>query len=529
MPSDTSSISLNPRRKARKSLYTEEVPSTSNQRHLAINNRHTQLANERDTLDEAFFAVYIDDTRFDASPGRYSLNSEYDNNDDDDGSMSITDEGNTTNSIRQAQRDNDMHSSMNSSTSSQATQETNVLEREIINSDVLLKDSSTRTVSTSKLVSSTIESGTDELLSTRDLTNFIPGGFTSSLMESETHRLLRSKVSSEGSSMYYSDLGKERTHSTLFQYDDTIEPDVREAVKLLKNDMTSKEKNLRYITDAGTDIGGFKPHGYNILRKVSSESNKSGGSSVSKGSISPNSPSLISNLFVSTPKTNKYGALQRDASRVQDQDNIPKIPVLIKVSGSHSWKEKHNDVFPIEPETPEEDKRISPSKPRKSYGSFKRFSKFITQANIPSDNVSDANRGSIQHDLDLERNSEHIPIQRLNSESMHSFDSGNYAFTEVYSVWRIVLTLMCCLLCPPFFFMIGIGARGGVNDYRLLKLILNKEHRIGLLKGFIWDVDVMWFRALCLLLGIGEILAIAAGISVGFAVGLTRQSSLVLT
>lgn len=52
---------------------------------------------------------------------------------------------------------------------------------------------------------------------------------------------------------------------------------------------------------------------------------------------------------------------------------------------------------------------------------------------------------------------------------------------------------------------------------------MNYEHRIGLLKGFEWDIDVQWFRTLCFVLGCIEMLAIFASIGIGFGVGIIRE------
>ena len=82
--------------------------------------------------------------------------------------------------------------------------------------------------------------------------------------------------------------------------------------------------------------------------------------------------------------------------------------------------------------------------------------------------------------------------------------------------------LLLCVVCPPLFFMVGMGPKGGVDDYHLLKLVLNKEHRASLLEGFIWDVDVVWIRTGCLIMGVAELLVASACIGIGFGIGLRR-------
>ena len=56
-----------------------------------------------------------------------------------------------------------------------------------------------------------------------------------------------------------------------------------------------------------------------------------------------------------------------------------------------------------------------------------------------------------------------------------------------------------------------------------MRLLMNKEHRAALLQGFIWDVDLRWFRMFCLILGAAETVIVIAGIAIGFGVGITRE------
>lgn len=113
-------------------------------------------------------------------------------------------------------------------------------------------------------------------------------------------------------------------------------------------------------------------------------------------------------------------------------------------------------------------------------------------------------------------------IQHIDLPSIHSFDSQSYKFWEIYSIQRMVSLLIVCFIVPPLFFMIYMGPTCGIDDYRLMKLILNKEHRIGLFRGFLWDIDLNWLRTLSLLLGCIELIIVVACIGMGFGVGLTR-------
>ncbi|CAI4062727.1 hypothetical protein N7582_002204 [Saccharomyces uvarum] len=116
-----------------------------------------------------------------------------------------------------------------------------------------------------------------------------------------------------------------------------------------------------------------------------------------------------------------------------------------------------------------------------------------------------------------------IPIQRIDTSSIQSYDSETHGFSEVYSISRIIITLCTCVLIPPLFFFFSMDGNSGISNYRLMRMIMNHEHRIGLLKGFEWDIDLKWFRMLCFILGCIELLAIFAGIGIGFGVGITRE------
>ncbi|CAI4063289.1 hypothetical protein SUVZ_07G2810 [Saccharomyces uvarum] len=116
-----------------------------------------------------------------------------------------------------------------------------------------------------------------------------------------------------------------------------------------------------------------------------------------------------------------------------------------------------------------------------------------------------------------------IPIQRIDTSSIQSYDSETHGFSEVYSISRIIITLCTCVLIPPLFFFFSMDGNSGISNYRLMRMIMNHEHRIGLLKGFEWDIDLKWFRKLCFILGCIELLAIFAGIGIGFGVGINKE------
>ncbi|CCE63591.1 hypothetical protein TPHA_0F01060 [Tetrapisispora phaffii CBS 4417] len=120
---------------------------------------------------------------------------------------------------------------------------------------------------------------------------------------------------------------------------------------------------------------------------------------------------------------------------------------------------------------------------------------------------------------------EHIPIQHIDSNSIYNFDSEISGYLQIYSIWRILLVVSGCILVLPLFFIIGVGKKEKkiISDYKLMKMVLNKNHRIGLMKGFHWELDLQWLRTTFLILGVIETIAIMACIAVGFSVGITSE------
>ncbi|GAV51981.1 hypothetical protein ZYGR_0AF04530 [Zygosaccharomyces rouxii] len=114
-----------------------------------------------------------------------------------------------------------------------------------------------------------------------------------------------------------------------------------------------------------------------------------------------------------------------------------------------------------------------------------------------------------------------MPSQRVDSDSIDP--KLPIRFWQKFSIWRVLLVILTCMLIPPFFFIIAAGHRVGFSDFRIIRLITHPSYRAKIWKGFLWDINVKWFRWLCLLLGILETLGIFAGIAVGFGVGLGTE------
>ncbi|KAG0663427.1 hypothetical protein C6P45_000844 [Maudiozyma exigua] len=393
----------------------------------------------------------------------------------------------------------------------------------------------------------------------------------------------------------------ERTQSSLYQYDETIEPDIEEAVKLLKKEMkvdqaqvsrlrpdaNSSMENYSYLTDDNNPAikrqsVEFHPQVFHMISKTSSSTSTSNVNGTnthrpeSQVMHSPRSPSLINKFIVNQvlenetmgyagsplkkesripvtlndSPTSRYSSTTQSSSRnINRLSNasigmgIPKIPVLRRVSGPSKWARTspttnngmvgRSHISTIEPRSPlqriyqtpihshnfENNESTNGSDNLVDLESHPLTTTTTTptlhHASVPPVNNNNNPNGSLPY--------QDIPQQRINNSSVESFDSETLDFKEIYSIRRIIVTMCLCIICPVIFFMIALGSRAGINDYRIMKMILNEEHRIGLMKGFIWDVKVTWFRNLCLWLGILEVMIIGACIGIGVGVGIRLE------
>lgn len=275
-------------------------------------------------------------------------------------------------------------------------------------------------------------------------------------------------------------------------YSEEKEPNIEEAMRLLKREAASANPRVSYVGISSAD--GFEPHAYNMPRKVSQSSIES----ANRGKV-PRSPSLLSNILVSSP--NGEGAKS--------------IPALRSVSGSHQvlWKPRRLSIQPVvELKT---ESLTSPERARITKISDSQMELTIdTLRSYQRDIEATAGRGTDTH-IDS------IPVQHIDSSSIRSFDSKKHGFFDIYSIPRIIGVILFCIVIPPLFFMIASGE--GVSNYRLMRMIMNSNHRIKLMKGFIWDIDISWFRYMCLILGVLETLGILACIGSGIGVGITRE------
>ncbi|CAB4257292.1 similar to Saccharomyces cerevisiae YGR041W BUD9 Protein involved in bud-site selection [Maudiozyma barnettii] len=588
MSSDTSSQTRTTKRDVRHSFFIDDTVNDSTH-----NNNGQENNNNNNNLQQDSFAVYIDRSFMGTTPrqAEYSSirtssidtadssnsNDRSDKMDEKEESQSsernsnkvpnligtaITQEPNPI--IRHDRANLNNQGELPKSDDSQATQGTGILEQPLESGSPQRSQghNSDHTVSTTALDDATDEIHRNSILHESDI-NF------------DTHDPQYSSTPIRHDRPLVDHQNK--THSSLFQYDETIEPDIEEAVKLLKKEMKVDQTKVNHVksqarqsVDNYSFLQGdtsrysveFHPQVFHMISKSSS----SQGSSiphqrpVSQIMHSPRSPSLINKFIVNqvleqdtqgsplkqdpvmvplwnSPLTRNTTAANnnRNINRLSNGGivGLPKIPILRRVSGPSKWARTDIDTD------------------RSSPGHFSAFEprsplQRLYQTSLHEDTDQAEMMGSNPTLLempDLEahphiphvphpENSHHspslpdinagseIPQQRINNSSVESFDSEKLEFKDIYSIRRIMITISLCIICPVIFFMIGVGSRAGINDYRIMKMILNDEHRIGLLKGFIWDVKVNWFRHLCLMLGIIELLVVAACIGIGFGVGL---------
>lgn len=439
----------------------------------------------------------------------------------------------------------------------------------------------------------------------------------------------------------------EPSYSSIFQYDnynDTVESDIEQAVKLLKNEVKNSVPKVGYVHSKMDQNSIFSQE--NKQREEEEEQTENDEISINSNGSSdklvlhdfkipsrlsfsqpptpiigaseshvPRSPSLINGILVASPPKQKtlqsspivklhqrtvsltnhatvtplYSSISFDTKNLSTSPphstKIPKVHVLQSVSGSSRWKPSPKTESrvvsmlgpnefrnPIKKLSFHEDMRnsiqesISTGLPNVSnVESFKRSEldniiyetptfenelpdtsttvnhpqtniipplptetsmfRYNTTMEIPEDtggNYYNYNNGAATKLHNGGDATNPIHIQHIDSPSIHSFDSQSYTFWEVYSIERIISLFIVCFIVPPLFFMIYMGSTCGIDDYKLMKFVLNEDHRIGLFRGFLWDIDLNWLRNLSLLLGCVELIIVFACIGIGFGVGLTR-------
>ncbi|AAS51035.1 ACL193Cp [Eremothecium gossypii ATCC 10895] len=127
-------------------------------------------------------------------------------------------------------------------------------------------------------------------------------------------------------------------------------------------------------------------------------------------------------------------------------------------------------------------------------------------------------KGIRRHMMDLEKGC--TTVRETDSDQ---FSPSQWTKSTLFSIPRVMLILFFGLFIPPLLFMIGGGTYSGVSDRILIKMIIHKAHRHKADRGYLWDVDVRWFRRLAIAVGVVELLTIIALIGVGFGLGLATE------
>lgn len=299
-----------------------------------------------------------------------------------------------------------------------------------------------------------------------------------------------------------------------------------EAVQLLEKEAKYHDIQTSF-TNPVLQEDDFQPQQYNIIKKASNASLRID-TDIGQSTPPPkrrenatHSPSLLNKILV--PSSNYDAEIE--------------IPALRSVSGSAhaspnvATLEGFKPVSPVMPERARLAKitRVTDSQIDVAVDLLQVYKNDMNAHSYKVD--LEANTGSLSstgHSRKI--SSAHpsirpVPIQHISTASIHSFDSQKLQFYEIYSIPRIIGILICCFIVPTLFFMISVGKKGGISDYRLMRMIINRKHRVGKLKGFEWNIDIDWFRNMCLVLGAVEVLGILASIGSGIGVAIKRQSS----
>ncbi|SCU78895.1 LAME_0A06304g1_1 [Lachancea meyersii CBS 8951] len=285
-------------------------------------------------------------------------------------------------------------------------------------------------------------------------------------------------------------------------------PSIEEAVRLFRQEASFVP--VVQLADPRTASAPLrsvskKPSQGSLQSRVSDQTSRF--SQTRKTRRGPVNSSLLSSILVAPhPKMTNPKPVLRNAP--------PEIPALRKPSGITSNSKQSSQEKNKETTGQEKLQQQIPSDapPEKTINPYR---------NIDDDSLQQIYQyRDVMAVKDLEK--EVFYEKYIDTPSTSSNKSMEGEFRKLFSVSRVLLLLLICTLIPPLYFIIGIE-RNCLPDKKLMKMIMNEEHRNGVAAGFLWDVNLRWFRNLCFMLGILEILIILACVGVGFGVGLSRQ------
>ncbi|SCU83278.1 LADA_0C10528g1_1 [Lachancea dasiensis] len=290
-------------------------------------------------------------------------------------------------------------------------------------------------------------------------------------------------------------------------------PSMEEAMKLFKQEVVSRPP-VRLLEPRSSQsqhrMVPNKRSENSLQSRVSDQASRL--SQTRRARRGPRYPSLLSSILVPLPHPNN------PPTRSAPENLPPIIPALRHISGSSGRYKSPSDTGDL---AREEGGTKEPQE--ETHNKDKTLPLDSTLA-LHRDGHTDMQHiyryREILHEADLEKEIFYAQFVEPPSLSVHSSKLGQ--LNHIFSIWRIVLLILTCVIVPPLFFVIALELRPCVPDKTLMHLIMNKKYRQGIFTGFLWDVSLRWFRRLCLLLGILEVLIIIAGVGVGFGVGLSR-------
>lgn len=362
---------------------------------------------------------------------------------------------------------------------------------------------------------------------------------------------------------------KSSRNGSFFNKNNQLNTRIEEAVRLLKNDYISKPQTIKIRSEPSLSSIDFEPHDFRITKRFREKNKENTKLSVDEQLISNRSSecvnkinmigkplkiSLFDNIIVSSnrnnssiwkPNTRNLGNDVKILDNIGDSlDNvINPIDSSSAAMQTHlaSYKDMRGNVAHLRNEH-----MLLVDIPNIINSDYKPqhtlFSSIVTSADSqtqissvadlpPSPTYESSNDNSSGEEDNYVTWNEYspFPIQHIDSSSVKSFDLvrkeeyDDDIDSNLFSLMRIMLLIFIGIIVPPIFFLVAFGENSNLlSDYVLLKLIIKRSKRIFLLQGFIWDINLQWFRRLCFWLGVMELLLLLSCVAIGFSVGLTR-------
>ena len=341
-------------------------------------------------------------------------------------------------------------------------------------------------------------------------------------------------------------------------------PTIEEAVQLLRKDYITVPKPVKIRSEQSLSSIEFEPHEFQIIKKshnnnINNNNNNNNHTSTitdESGKINrinqPIRNSIIDHLIIpSSDHNSPISTPLKPNSNIQVLKSIG-FPNNVIVSSSKDANQINSTVqtpnyrtmrmtnsqMDLALEIPSIDN--SNFKPQLTQSSSIVTSPTPTPTQIASTSElppsptydSETDTSNDGDDDAMWHSSQAYPIQHIDSSSMQSYDSygkeeydteDDGVINDMFSTSKIMMLILMGIVIPPLFFLVALGGNNGVlSDYYLLKLMMKHPQKLGLLQGFIWDIDLRWFRHLCFWIGCIETSLILACVAIGFGVGLTR-------